>query len=137
MVTTNTSGLGTSGSMCGTLGVCGFLSGRYRERVKRTRTRAHTTVVKTKAALSPTLRQTASVIKQTGTDKHHDYETNKWGEKHNNNITSNLNIRGLFWLLNDSCLFVGFFVGFFFCRRTLIVLMNFKGYVKAVRLISY
>lgn len=113
MVTTNTSGLGTSGSMCGTLDVSGFLSGRYRERVKRTRTRAHTTVVKTKAALSPTLRQTASVIKQTGTDKHHDYETNKWGEKNPNNTSSNLNTRGFFLVVNDSCCLLGFLCSFF------------------------
>lgn len=135
MVTTKTSGLGTSGSMCGSLCVCGFLSGRYRERVKRTRTRAHTTVVKMKAALSPTLRQTASVIKQTGTDKHHDYETNKWGEKNPNNTSSNLNTRVFLLVVNDSCCLLGFLC-VFFCMRTLIV-FNFKGYVKAVRLILY
>lgn len=48
--------------MCCTLGFCGFLLGRYRERMKRTRTRAETRVVNTKAALLPTLRQTASAI---------------------------------------------------------------------------
>lgn len=118
MVTTNTSGLGTSGSMCGTLGVSGFLSGRYRERVKRTRTRAHTKVVKTKAALSPTLRQTASVIKQTGTDKHHDYETNKRGEKTPNNTSSNLNTRDFFLVVNDSCCLLGFLCSYFLvCER--------------------